>query len=357
MGLELELTTINDDDRPIYVTGNFNKWALEDEQFRLRPTEDGKYLYRFPPYIKLPESIEYKYTRGDWNFVELDAYGGRVPNRKIEKGKNIIKDEVPHWRENGHTFDKEFLPKKILIEDDFEIPQLGRKRRIQALIPHDYETSGKSYPVIYMQDAQNLFDPYSPFGNWAIDEKLAVMAERGQADVIVIAIDHAEENRIKEFMPFKETRFGLGEGKRYLQFITETLKPYVDRKYRTLSDRSNTAIGGSSMGGLISVYAGFIHPEIFGRLMIFSPSLWVKSNIHFDIIRHLHPHETKVYLYAGGSESANMVPNLRRLKNAIEKQGGDQNSINFKLTIDPNGRHDEKRWGHEFPRAVEWLFS
>ncbi len=351
----LELTTTDNDSRPIYVAGNFNSWALEDQQFRLRKVDNGKFAIDFPPFIKLPTPFEYKYTRGDWRHVELGEFGQRVPNRKIETPKGLIQDKVPRWTSNGNYFKKEYLPEKILVADNFEIPQLNRKRRVQALLPHDYHTSGKHYPVLYMHDAQNLFDKNSPYGNWAIDERLAVMAEDNMSDVIIVAIDHASENRLKEYTPTNGSTIGMGQGKPYLNFITKTLKPHIDKKFRTKAQREFTGIGGSSMGGLISIYAGFAHPKTFGRLLIFSPSLWVTPKIHFKLIRMLSPDEMKIYVYAGGDEGANMIPNVLRFKNVIETQGV-HSKIDFELSIDQHGRHNEDRWGLEFPSAVKYLF-
>ena len=97
---------------------------------------------------------------------------------------------------------KELLPIVRVIEEKFEIPQLGKKRRITALLPHDYNESEKAYPVLYLQDGQNLFDDNAPFGNWAIDRALALMAEKDMGDIIVIAIDHGEKDRIKEYHAF-----------------------------------------------------------------------------------------------------------------------------------------------------------
>ena len=110
------------------------------------------------------------------------------------------------------------------------------------------------------------------------------------------------------------------------------------------------------MGGLISIYAGLMYPEVYGKLMIFSPSLWVAPNIHFNAIRFEQPESSRIYLYAGGKESENMVPNIRRFKEALEQKGHEGQMMDFKLAIDPNGQHNEHRWGREFPSALEWLF-
>jgi len=108
------------------------------------------------------------------------------------------------------------------------------------------------------------------------------------------------------------------------------------------------------MGGLISIYAGLMYPEEYGKLMIFSPSLWVAPNIHFHFMNLYAPRDMRVYVYAGEGESDNMVPNIRRFMNAF--QNNNEAAFTFELSLDPEGAHNEARWGQEFPRAIEWLF-
>ncbi len=186
---------------------------------------------------------------------------------------------------------------------------------------------------------------------------MAILAGQGKGDIIIVAIDHADEDRLHEFAPYTNPKFGKGAGKKYANFIVRTLKPYIDKHYRTRPERQFTGIGGSSMGGLISIYAGLMYPEILGRLMVFSPSLWVSDKIYFDSIEFFNPLETKVYVYAGGKEGRYMIPSVERLKEAVERQGWSPNRLQFKLSLDPKGEHTELRWGKEFPKAIEWLFS
>ena len=353
--LVIELTTPQANGAPVYLAGNFNDWKAGQEAFRMEEVEPGRYHYVFPQRRQLPAVLEYKYVRGDWDGEELDLYGNPVPNRSISRQVPHISDHGPRWKTGGLSYRPDLLPVIEIISEQFEIPQLIKTRRIAALLPHDYYHSEARYPVLYLQDGQNLFDDHAPFGSWGVDKKLAVMAERGLSGLIVIAIDHAEEERIREFIPSPHPQFGSGDGKKYARFLAETLKPYVDRHFRTLPGRRHTGLGGSSMGGLISIYGGLKFPDIYSRLMIFSPSLWVAPNIHFSAMQLDRPYDTKIYIYGGEAESANMVPNIRRFKQAVEESGGD-GRIEFKVAVDPQGKHNEQRWGEEFPKAAEWLF-
>lgn len=352
----LELYTTADSSLPVFVAGNFNNWQAGDDNYRMQQLGPGHYQLRLHTNAGLPAHlIEYKYVRGGWDYVELDAYGNATHNRQLPFRQRHSIDKVPVWSKSGLFYNPAFLPQIRTIAENFEIPQLIRTRRISALLPHNYDRSERQYPVLYLQDGQNLFDDFAPFGSWGVDKRLALLAERGQADVIIVAIDHAEEQRIAEFTPSYRTRLGRGDGKKYVRFLAETLKPYVDKHFRTLPDQEHTGIGGSSMGGLISIYAGLMHPEIYGKLMIFSPSLWVSPNIPFQSLNLSNRYKGRIYLYGGGEEGASMLPNMQRFKQEMERRGG-QMSVDFQLVFDPKGRHNEERWGQEFPRAIEWLY-
>ncbi len=354
--LTLELQTEQDDDRPVFVVGNFNDWTTEDPRYQMRRLADGHFTFTFLDTSTLPQPLQYKYARGGWENKELDQYGFTTPNRTVAQPKGKILDKVPRWSSYGLTFLPRFLPKIEVLSNQLDMPQLGRKRRVVVLLPHDYvQNTDKKYAVLYLHDAQNLFDENAPYGTWGINKSLAVLAERGMKDVIVVAIDHGGAERIQEFLPFS-SRLGKSQGREYVRFMVETLKPHIDRTYRTLTDRLHTGIGGSSLGGLISIYAGLMYPKTYGRMLIFSPSLWVTRNVQFDTIRFFDPLTTKIYIYAGGKEGSNMVPNVEKLKNAVRKQGFDGSTVDINLVVDPEGEHNEARWGQEFPKALEWLF-
>ncbi|MEZ4901020.1 MAG: alpha/beta hydrolase-fold protein [Spirosomataceae bacterium] len=355
--LSLELITAIDDERPVFVAGNFCEWFPDVDRFQMKQLEKGKYHFQFPPDFSFTGPIEYKYTRGGWDQVELNAFGEPPKNRKINTKNVVVRDFVPYWRKNGRAYDELFIPIIETVDNEFEIPQLNRKRRVRILLPYDYYTSTKTYPVLYLQDGQNLFGEGSVFGNWEIDKKMAILAAQGKGDLIIVAIDHAAEGRLHEFAPYTNPKFGKGAGKKYANFIVRTLKPYIDKNYRTRPERQFTGIGGSSRGGLMSIYAGLMYPETLGRLMIFSPSLWVSDKIYFDSIEFFNPLETKIYVYAGGKEGRYMIPSVERLKESVERQGWSPERLQFKLSLDPKGEHTELRWSKEFPQAVEWLFN
>ena len=244
--MRFNLYTEDVDARAIFITGNFNGWKPKDLSYELQRTDANNFYIDVEDEI-LPEKIEYKYTKGGWENVELDKFGSITPNRKTTKKRKEINDTVDKWRLNWGPFKEEFFPIVEVISEKFYIPQLDRYRKVWALLPYDYYTSEKTYPVLYLQDAQNLFNENSEFGNWEIDKKLSLLAEYGRGDLIVIAVEHGSEDRIKEYIFDNDSVAKGSEGKKYIRFIADTLKPYVDLNFRTKRDRENTGIGGISL--------------------------------------------------------------------------------------------------------------
>lgn len=353
--LNIILTTDEDDDRPVYISGNFNDWVTQDKAFEMEKVGQGIYHFKFDSNFKYPEELLYKFTRGDWSEVEIDKYGNRTENRSCKKQNGVHNEHVDKWRRNWLPFKPNFLPKVKLISEEFEIPQLNKTRRVWALLPYDYETSNESYPVLYLQDAQNLFNEKAQYGNWEIDKKLAVMSEYNIGKIIIIAVEHAEKERILEYN-VGNTVLGNGQGKKYIRFLTDTLKPFVDDNFRTKPEREFTGIGGSSMGGLVSIFSGIMYPEVFGKLMIFSPSLWVVPKIKLSFLDMDEPQDTRIYLYAGGDESATMIDHVKNFKKRLLKKDSLSDKMKIRLSINMEGKHNERYWSDEFPKAIEWLF-
>jgi predicted alpha/beta superfamily hydrolase len=353
--LKLDLktsTSTQADIRPVYVVGNFNDWKTEDERFLMRQVAPGHYIYVFGTVADLPQPLEYKYVKGGWENQELDVFGELTNNRILEQPQDtlVVHDTVPRWMNYGLAFDPKSLPKRRVISESFLMPQLNRKRRVEIWLPHDYDSNiEQHYPVLYLQDGQNLANPHSSYGNWAIDQRMAVLAEQQQINFIVVSIEHGGVDRLREYSPSDDW------GKKYALFLVETLKPYIDTHFRTKKERIFTCIGGSSLGGLISAYSGLHYADVFGRMLIFSP--WVLGNMKLVISKITADKPTRIYLYGGGQEGANMLINLRRLRKQLLDESSTTHSMQVKMSIDPKGQHTEARWGQEFLRAIEWLFD
>ncbi|MDQ6763206.1 MAG: alpha/beta hydrolase-fold protein, partial [Bacteroidota bacterium] len=242
----------------IFVAGNFNNWDPGNKDDALVEGKDGTASIT----LSLPPgNYEYKFTRGDWTKAETDVAGNGLPNRTLHvDGDKIVHAEIPAWSDEfvQHPVQpKHTLSKNVKVMDTaFYIPQLGRSRRIWLYLPPGYFTSNKKYPVLYMHDGQNLFDEATSYaGEWGVDDFLDSMFSSGKKEVIVVGIDNGLQKRMNEYNPYSYGKFGTGEGDQYVDFLVKDLKPYIDKHYRTLANKKNTYIAGSSMGGLISLYA------------------------------------------------------------------------------------------------------
>lgn len=242
----LKLTSSEEDDRPVFVAGNFNEWNPKHPDYEMSRNDDNSFEITLDLTGWKKKKIKYKFTRGGWENVEIDRYGNITKNRKATIAKGTADEVVEKWRVNWAPFKEEFFPKVELVSEAFIMPQLNRSRKVWALLPHDYYESDNHYPVLYLQDAQNLFNEGSKYGNWEIDKKLSILAEYGRGDIIIIAVEHGDENRLKEYIFGRNPLVKRGEGKKHIRFVTDTLKPFIDKKYRTLPEREHTGIGGSS---------------------------------------------------------------------------------------------------------------
>jgi predicted alpha/beta superfamily hydrolase len=237
----------------------------------------------------------------------------------------------------------------VVIDEQFYIPQLHRTRRIWLYLPNDYYQGHKRYPVIYMQDGQNLFDQATAFGDeWAVDKTLNALL----ADSIIVGIDNCE-HRLTEYNFNDHPEYGSGEGKRYIEFITETLKPFIDANYRTKPERVHTVVAGSSMGGLISLYGAIHFPHVFGSAGVFSPSLWLVADQITELLNTASQNKLsqRVYFYGGAKEGSNMITHVKHAANHLKGL----NNYTIHLTVDPEGEHSEYHWRKVFPEFYKWL--
>ena len=347
----------------VHVAGSFNGWSPNDSAYALAPTGDGGWAITLPDSVRGP--VEFKLTLGSWNTVETTATGGDVPNREVTvpaSGAATYTARVEGWRDGRAPVKRSTRsPSVSVLSDSFAIPQLARSRRVWVYLPPDYATSARRYPVVYMHDGQNVFDDSTSFaGEWGVDETLDGLHARGDAGAIVVAVDHGGSHRLDEYDPWRNPnpKYGGGEGDAYVEFLVRTLKPYVDRHYRTLPDAPHTGIVGSSMGGLISLYAALRHPDVFGRAGVFSCACWIANPGIFDYARRAKPSaSSRFYFVAGELETKDREPvrDQERVVDSLLAAGVPRPAIRSVVRAD--GRHAEWFWRREFPEAYRWLFA
>ena len=264
-------------------------------------------------------------------------------------------------------------PSVRVLRDSFPMPQLGRVRRVWLYLPPGYATSRRRYPVLYLHDGQNVFDAATSFaGEWGVDESLDSLRALGDPGAIVVAVDNGGTHRLDEYDPWRNADpklgGGEGEGDAYVEFLVRTLKPWVDAHYRTRRDAAHTGVMGSSMGGLISLYAALKYSNVFGRAGVFSCACWIAdprvyayASAHASAFARAHARVARgaaprLYFVVGALETASGGParDQRRLVDTLLAAGYPPSAI--RAVVAEDGKHAEWFWRREFPAAYRWLF-
>lgn len=345
----------------IYISGDFEGWTGGNKAYKLTKKDNGFFI-TIP---KNEQPISFKFTQGTWDTVERDNKGNQIDNRnyKFKKENDTVAITIASWDKNDGIVKSTQADNVFILSEDFEIPQLQRKRRVWLYLPPNYKTANTSFPVIYMHDGQNLFDTNTSYsGEWSVDETLNKLYKDDNASFIVVGIDNGTDKRLDEYSPWKNKSYGGGEGDAYLEFIVNTLKPYIDSHYKTQTTKESTAIIGSSMGGLISHYAALKYPDVFGKIGVFSPAFWFAPEITPFSKTHGNIKDTKMYFLAGGKEGENTayneisktVKDMNTVINVLKAEGFPSKNIQSKIV--PEGKHNETLWKTNFEETIRWLF-
>lgn len=351
--IEVQTAVKQDSSTSIYVAGNFNGWNPSDSMYR---QVDNGNQYTITINGLKAGLAEFKFTLGSWNRVETGPGGADVPNRTIDvRSDTTIRCDIHSWKEGNPVIKKHTASEQVkLVDTAFYIPQLNRKRRISIYLPASYKKSKQRYPVIYMHDGQNLFDEaLSGNGEWGVDECLDSLTAKDNPAAIIVGIDNGP-NRMTEYSPYPFMDYNNMEADAYLEFIVSTLKPYIDKHYRTQPSAFHTTIAGASLGGLISYYGLLKYPGTFGNAGIFSPSFW----INMDSLRQLTQTSSgrlkgKLFFYMGAAEGEKYINDLK----AISDLAGEWSGAVVYRVIDPDGLHNEFYWRKWFPEFYAWIMS
>lgn len=344
----------------VYLAGNINQWNPSNTEYRFKKDTSDR-LYLKIDSLHLGMNILFKFSLGTWDLVETEWNGVDVSNREhVFEGTDTIYVSIVAWKDPSNSVKvKNSASYNVeIISDTFYMPSLDRYRRIWVYLPPDYDIEEDTqYPVLYMHDGQNLFDNATAFsGEWRVDELLNELFEEGAVVPIVIGIDHGSQYRLSEYcvedyIGEKETI--IAEGSNYLDFLTNTLKPYVDRHFRTKSAKEFTGIMGSSLGGLISTYAILYHSDIYGLAGLFSSSYWLSESIYSIPFTYEAPN--RIYFLCGTNEDESTVENIRKMHTLFNKSYADPNFV--KLEIAEGGGHNEKLWSNYFKASILFLYN
>ncbi len=244
-------------------------------------------------------------------------------------------------------------PNVHTLKDFVYIKSLDRKRTIWVYLPPEHDQDSTRYPVLYMLDGDNLFNDLVSGGNeWQVDEVLDQTIAGGGRGAIVVAIDDAGKDRNTEYKPFDPETGEASEGSLLLDYISQELKPIIDRKYKTLPEKENTLIAGCSLGGIMALYGLTEYQEVFGSAAIFSPSLWVSKRFYELPFQIKDWSNRKVFISVGDSEGF-MDKDASSLHQKFLEAGIPKNQL--KISIEEGFGHYHLTWRQGFSKAYPWI--
>lgn len=337
----------------VFIASGYNSWNPHDTGWSL--SKDSQNTFSVTKILPAG-NYEFKATRGSWKKVECLEHGYDIDNREFELySDTVIEINIAGWKDDFTAVTRRHTTSRQVqvMDTAFYMPQLNRYRRIWIYLPESYAGSKKYFPVLYMQDAQNIFDAAtSAFGEWGVDECLDTLIRNGKLPCIVVGIDNGPK-RLNEYNPFEFENFGKGEAGEYLAFITETLKPHIDKHYRTLANKENTLIAGSSMGAVFAYYAMLKHPDIFGKAGVFSPAFRAAPGMRQLTDSLASKSNGKFFFYIGENEGRGFVNDMQDMMELL----GERSSAQVYAVTDAKGRHNEKAWRKWFPEFYNWIMA
>lgn len=315
---------------------------------------------RYEAAVSLPKDqpIEFKFTRGSWETVEKNADGGERANRTLKPSADqTVELTVARWADQSPTATTRASSTRTgdirILSTHSKL--LGNDRKLWIYLPPDYDKNAdQRYPVFYMHDGQNLFDASTSFaGEWNADETAqALILSHKIQPIIIVGIENTRD-RMTEYTPGER-------GTLYERFVVEEVKPLVDSGFRTSHDRTRTAIGGSSLGGLISLYIAQKHPQDFGLCCAMSPSLWWNHQAAMKDLANPSGwmKQTRFWIDTGaaeGTEPQAQVDLVRTFGKTLE-QNGLARDHDFRISIVEGAKHNEAAWSKRFGQVLQFFF-
>ncbi|MBI4750892.1 MAG: alpha/beta hydrolase [Acidobacteria bacterium] len=260
------------------------------------------------------------------------------------------------------------VPQRHTLTGDIRVhPQvqssfLSQNRDILVYLPPNYEKhTTKRYPVLYMHDGQNLFDgatSFIPGAEWRVDETAQALITAGQIRPVIIVAIYNTRDRIAEYTPTPDPEYpNGGKADLYARMLVEEVKPFIDRTYRTKPDACNTALAGSSLGGLVSLHISLKYPGTFGRVAVISPSVWWDNRVIVNEVSALPARlPFRIWLDIGTQESTSSIPNVRLLRDTLIGKGWMLNQ-DLKYLEAEGARHNESAWALRVEPILKFLFG
>ncbi len=342
-----DLTPVAD---TIFVSGNFNDG--ENLDFFIPLEFDGSNWSVSLNVV--PGTYNYSFSRGSSSSFEGSLFGAPIATRELVYLGDLqeVSHDVLGWLDFPSASTS--TASVHVFNEAFYSAQLDRTRTIWVYLPEQYDQDNRNYPVLYLQDGQNLFDDFTSVqGEWGIDETMQAFADFEQA--IIVAIESEQEFRNLEYAPPSISAASDAEGGQYIDFIVSELKPAIDQFYRTKPEAEFTGIGGSTLGATIALYGSILRPDIFSRVLLFSIDQSHKFEISQAIEEYGVASFSKVCLISGGEEGPETAENTLNL--ALELLDGGLLDMQLLNLVISDGEASEWFWKREFGNAYYWLFQ
>ena len=342
------------DTTDVYIVGSIDELGnWNPNQVKMRKLDNHR--WHFCIQDDVPDLIEYKFTLGSWEKEAAGANGLPLQNFILKpKGDTLVKHDIYFWLDGQ--------PRVVGGQISGNVEYLGQMqgegildRDVIVLLPNDYESNiEKQYPVLYMHDGQNLFDPTtSSFGvDWEIDETLDSLSKLGTVEIPIVVGIYNTNERTADYTIGKQSQD-------YMRFVVETVKPFIDKKYRTLTDAKNTAVGGSSYGGLIAFRLAWEYPHVFSKAFCLSPAFKVQN---IDYVQNVLDYtgdrkDLTFYIDNGGvGLEEQLQPGIDDMLEALEARGYKKDKDFFYIT-DKKARHFESDWAKRMPNAFLLMYK
>ena len=350
---KVEASSVADSEN-VYIAGSipeFGNWRAENVPL----TKTSENIWQKTFQLDKDISAQYKFTKGSWETEALtDDY--KIPANYVLKTDHdtTIDIVIKHWRKDSNFLISGQITGTVEYYKNFVIEGL-KPRTLIVWLPPDYKTNtDKHYPVLYMQDGQNLFDPRTSSGyiDWQADETADSLIRKNEINPIIIVGIYNTDDRSEEYAD-------TPKGHIYMKGLVEKIKPFIDSKYRTLPGRENTAVGGSSLGGLFAMMCAWEYPNIFSKAACFSPAFRI-SDIDYvkNVVQYSGPKkELTFYIDNGGVDlDARLLPGVNDMIGALLEKGYVVDKDLF-VFVDPSATHNEAAWAKRFWRPLKIFFG
>ncbi|MDX5483064.1 MAG: histidine kinase [Hymenobacteraceae bacterium] len=336
----------------VYLTGstaNLGNWNPS----KVAMAYTGEQTWTKELYLK-EKSVAYKFTLGSWEREATDEKGNPLPNFSLQLNKDtLVLHELRHWLSKEPRKISGGITGTVAYHRDLKAVSV-KSRDVVVWLPPGYDKSTKRYPVLYMHDGQNVFDPAtSSFGvDWRVDETADSLIRKGEMEPAIIVGINNTPDRMNEYVPGEK-------GSAYMDFVVNTVKPLIDQNYRTKTGPKHTLTGGSSAGGIMAFMLAWEYPNVFSKAICMSPAFKI---MHIDYVKDVRAYtgkkkKIKLYIDNGGIDlEARLQPGIDEMLEALQQKGYREGK-DYIWVLEKQAQHNEAAWAKRMPQAFRFLLG